>query len=256
MSDQLSPAVLPLARELFGEVADTLGMELLPRVCEENVRRVLEKSKVRSAELGIHGNTIPPRILLPIVRSASVCEDDVVASYLAGVLCSARTPNARDDRAIAALKIIDGLSTYALRAHCIIYASLLRQKDGKLSAVEKWLTEGRGLTLLLDEGDLQKQMEFLPNEDPDIILSHAFVNLSANDLCMQGVRSLVLAKETVKSRFMHPTLRGVELFCWGTGLGQLGPSAYFANQTAKADIERFSITPRTLKLGHTSWLEV
>lgn len=246
---------MSLARELFGDAAEVLGPELMPRVCEENVRRVFEKSKIRSTELGIEGATVPPRVLFPIVRRAAVCEDDVASSYLAGVLCSARTPNNRDDRAVAVLKVIDGLSSYALRAHCIIYASLLRQKDGKLSAIEKWLIEGRGLTLLLDEAELQKQMEFLPTEDPDTILSHAFVNLSANDLCMQGIRSLVLNKESAKSRYVHPTLRGIELFCWGTGLGQLGVSAYFANQTAKADIERFSVVPRAIKLGHVSWAE-
>jgi hypothetical protein len=48
---------MSLAHELFGDAAELLRAELLPRVCEENVRRVFERSKIRSAELGIEGAT-------------------------------------------------------------------------------------------------------------------------------------------------------------------------------------------------------
>ena len=70
---------------------------------------------------------------------------------------------------------------------------------------------------------------------------------------MQGIRSVVLHKETEKVRYMHPTLRGVELFVWGTGLGQLGVESYFSNTPAKSDVERFALMPRQLTLGHVSY---
>lgn len=254
MSDNTpAPPLSVLGQEIFGDASALLGPELQHRVAEENIRRVFAKSSARSAQLGIHGVYAPPRVLPAIARSASACDDKVTSSYLGGVLCSARTPNGRDDRAIATLRLIDGLSCYAIRAHCIVYASLLKQTDEKLSDVRKWFEQGRGLSLLFDDAELKQRMHFQDNEDPEQFLSHAFVNLSSNDLTMKGQYPITIYKEPGVYRQIHPTLRGLELFCWGTGIGQLGPNAYFAQQTPAADVEGLSVVPLRLKLGHVNW---
>lgn len=244
-----------LAREMFGEAAGLLPEAAFIAFNEERIRRIVEKGRVRSAALGIHGIYAPPRVLPSFVRSAAVCEDEVVASYLGGVLCSARTPNQRDDRAVAMIRLMDGLSSYALRAHCIVYASLLHQTEAKLSNVGKCIEEGRGLTLLFDDEELKARMGFQDGEDAELLLSHAFVNLSSNDLTMQGQRPIMLSEESRLSRSIHPTLRGIELYCWGTGLGQLGTKAYFSQQTPPAEIEALHVIPKRVRIGHAQWEE-
>lgn len=253
MSDSTPVPLSTLGQELFGDAAALLGPELQHRLAEENIRRVLAVSRARSAQLGIHGVYVPSRVLPAIVRSSATCDDEVATAYLGGVLCSARTPNKRDDRAIATLRLIDGLSCYAIRAHCIVYASLLKQTDEKLSDVRKWFEQGRGLSLLFDDAELKQKMQFQEGEDPEQFLSHAFVNLSSNDLTMQGQHPVTISNDPGAYRQVHPTLRGLELFCWGIGIGQLGPKAYFAQQTPAADVEGLAVVPRRLKLGHVSW---
>jgi hypothetical protein len=252
----MSGTLSKLAYDALGSSAKHVGEELIlpeTKLAIANLKKFLHKVLKRKAELGLDAGSVPPRVLPSLARSAAVCDDSVVQAYLAGVACSAHTKNGRDDRAVAMLRLIEGLSSYAIRAHSIVYASVLRQKDHKLSDVKKWLMRGYGVTLLFDEATLQKQMAFEATENADAILEHAFVNLSANDLTMQGASAIRIHKTQEKARFMHLTLRGVELFCWGPGVGQTGIDGFFSNTLPPSETESLAIAPRKLELGIVSW---
>lgn len=253
MADEssLTKARSKLAYDLLGPSAKYVGKRLLDltKASFKNIERVAKLSRERRKQLGIEGGTVAPRVIPLLLQSAALTEDEIVASYIGGVLCSARTPNGRDDRAIAMLKVMEGLSTYALRAHCIVYSSALRQRSFKMSDVRKWLLRGNGVTVVIDEAEFQEKMQFSEAENADTILEHAFVNLSANDLCMQGVRAVRLKEDDPGYRWMHLTLRGAELFCWGAGMGQSGIDAFFSQQELPTEINSLSLVPRKFELG-------
>src|SRR5258706_88410 len=115
-----------LAYDVLGPTAKYLGEEVkgFAEIGVKNIKRVFEDAKAKKDHLKIEDGAVPARLLLPIIQSAYFAEDEVVSSYLGGVLCSSRTRTSKDDRAISIVRTIDGLSSYALRAHCIVYASL------------------------------------------------------------------------------------------------------------------------------------
>jgi hypothetical protein len=96
-----------LAYDVLGPTAKYLGGEFkgLAEIGVKNVKRVFEAAKKRKDQLGIHKGCVPPRLLRPILQSAFVCDDEIIASYLGGVLCSATSSNHRDDRAVSLLKM-------------------------------------------------------------------------------------------------------------------------------------------------------
>jgi hypothetical protein len=168
-------------------------------------------------------------------------------------MCSAISPAGRDDRAITFVKLIDGLSSYALRAHCIVYASIARPSKARLSAIKQWLLAGHGVTVVFDEKDLHEKMVFVQREDANSLLEHAFVSLSANDLSMQGMRPVMVRKSKQTVRWLHLTPRGVELFCRGNGFGQAGIDQYFGGELPSTDADALATIPSEVNLGTVSY---
>lgn len=244
-----------LGYDVFGASAKYLGDELknLTKAGVKNVQRVAKKARQRKAELGIEGGAVAPRALPLLLENAYYCDDELVASYLGGVMCSALSPHGRDDRAIAFVKTIEGLSSYALRAHCIVYTSVLNHPKKQMGGIQKWLNLGRGVTVLFDDREFCEKMGFAPEENADTLLEHAFLSLSAGELCMQGMRAVTLHKTQQKVRVVHLTPRGVELFCWGNGFGQTGPESYFAGQAPNAEATALALVPVDLHLGIVSF---
>lgn len=244
-----------LAYDIFGSSAKYLGGELkkLTKAGAKNIERVAKKAKQRKVELGIQGGAVAPRALPLLLENAYYCEDELVASYLGGVMCSALSPNGRDDRAIAFVKMIEGLSSYALRAHCIVYASVTKQSKKQMAGIQKWLSFGRGVTVIFDDAELCHKMGFAPEEDAASLLEHAFLSLSAGELCLEGMRAVTLHTTKQNVRVVHLTARGVELFCWGNGFGQTGSERYFAGQAPSAEARALALVPVDLQLGIVSY---
>jgi translation elongation factor EF-G len=100
------------------------------------------------------GGQIPPRVLKEVLAEGYFCEDELQAMYLGGVLASSKGPVSRDDRAIAYCSLVNSLSSYQLRTHCILYSTLLRGTHYYLGtpiplkdSVSHWIKK-HGLTVL------------------------------------------------------------------------------------------------------------
>jgi hypothetical protein len=187
------------------------------------------------------------------MRSSSAGDDEVMQAYFSGVLCSSFARTERDDRAVGFIRLIEGLSTYALRAHCIIYSSVALQQNHKMADIKKWLMLGRGITLALDERQFRRRMQFVRGEDQEAMLEHAFVSLSSNDLCMQGLQPAI-ARDKTAYRWMHLTIRGAELYCWANGFGQKGVTEFFADRKLTEEIRRVALKPAKLELGLVNYM--
>ena len=96
----------------------------------ENIERIFSNA---SAKLGDQLNTpgqVPPRVLKTVMNDGSYCEDPVAVEYLGGVLASSRTEHGRDDRGARVAKVVDNLSTYQIRTHYLLYASIAKVFSG------------------------------------------------------------------------------------------------------------------------------
>jgi hypothetical protein len=112
--------------KLLGPTAEYLGDGLrdFTKRRAENISRIFQKA---SEKLGNRIETpgeVPPRVLKAVLNEGSFCDDELAAEYFGGVLASSRTEQGRDDRGARIAKILDGLSTYQIRAHYLIYATI------------------------------------------------------------------------------------------------------------------------------------
>ena len=244
-----------LAYDVLGPTAKYLGEEMkgLAELGVKNIKRVFEDAKRKEDRLHVNYGSVSPRVLMPLIQSAYYCEDEVVTSYLGGVLCSSRSLAAKDDRAVSIIRTINGLSSYTLRAHCIIYSSLQKQKTHTLTQVQDWITRGHGVTIMFREDELRLRMGFLPEEDADAIMEHAFVSLSANGFSTEGLGAVTLHQQKIRCRWLRPTLHGIELFAWGCGFGRIGISPYFSGIDVAGSASELAIEPLQVDLGMVSY---
>jgi hypothetical protein len=113
-------------QKMLAPTAEYIGAGLLSgtRAAVNLARVLVEASRRHSFGNPVQGE-IPPRVLKGVFDDAPFCEDEVMAEYLGGILASSWTSDTRDDRGITHLATIKRLSTYSLRAHCILYTTLV-----------------------------------------------------------------------------------------------------------------------------------
>jgi hypothetical protein len=106
--------------------------ELIGEKLRENLDGVIQKAAKRLGPNGLERPGAVPLKVLKAVRDAGmVCETELEAEYLGGVLASSRTEIARDDRAASLIALIGRLSTYQLRTHYVMYALAQRTLAGE-----------------------------------------------------------------------------------------------------------------------------
>ncbi|HEY5297384.1 MAG TPA: hypothetical protein VIK59_05620 [Verrucomicrobiae bacterium] len=245
----------PTAKYAGGELASyaEIGVKNLKRVFENAAKQLKAQNKI--------GGQVPPRVLKEILSEGYFCEDELQAMYLGGVLASSKGSISRDDRAIAYCSLVNSLSSYQLRTHCIIYSALLRIKHYHLGKnllpiediVSRWIQK-HGLTVIIRESDYQSAMEFSAEEHPSNIAQHSFVGLEKKGLSERGIhvchsRNPNNPKDgEVPFRYFYPTMLGVELFLWGQGVGDCGLEAYRSDLLQKIELP-FNVEPYEVHPG-------
>jgi hypothetical protein len=107
---------------LLGPAADAFGAALARSVAyrTRNFGRIGERASAKASIDGREG-IVPPRVAYSILEDGSLCDDELMAEYLGGVLAGSRSPSGRDDRAIAWCRSISGMSWLQARAHFLLY---------------------------------------------------------------------------------------------------------------------------------------
>lgn len=215
--------------KLLGPTAEYLGDGLkdFTKRRGENINRILQKA---TEKLGSRIDTpgeVPPRVLKVVLDEGSFCDDELAAEYFGGVLASSRTELGRDDRGARIAKILDGLSTYQIRAHYLIYATV---KQVFATANLSLNREGRAnLAIFLPFDSFIGSMDFNEGERQKLpqFLTHIFFGLAAEDLIESGFW-MFGPRENIVEMFRdapgpgivcQPTAMGAELFLWGFGCG-------------------------------------
>jgi hypothetical protein len=249
----------PTAKYVGGELASytKTGTQNLCRVFKNAAKQIRAQNKTQGQ--------VPPRVLKEILSEGYFCEDELQALYLGGVLASSKGPVPRDDRAIAYCSLVNSLSTYQIRTHCIIYSALLRATHYCIGqearpikhAVSHWIKK-HGLTVIILEKDYLSAMEFSREEQPTNMAQHSFVGLEKQGLSEHGVyvchsRNSKDPKENgIAFRYFYPTILGVELFLWGQGFGDCGLEAYTPDLLKKIELP-FTIEPYEVHPGEVGF---
>lgn len=112
--------------KLLGPTADYLGEGLkdFTKRRVEAVGRIFGGAQKKlGTKIGTPGE-VPPKILKAVINEGSYATTPLEIEYFGGILASSRTEDGRDDRGVKLARIVEGLSSYQLRAHYLIYATV------------------------------------------------------------------------------------------------------------------------------------
>jgi hypothetical protein len=231
-----------LVYDVFGDTAKSFGKEL-GEMAGDNIKRVIQKAYHIVVAQGKSKGSVPPKVMKQVLEQAYLCNDEVQAAYLGGILASSKTEISRDDRAVSYLSLIQSLSTYQLRTHAIIYGAMLNGTD--FNTNRDRLLVGEACSGVV-ESEYIAAMEYGEKEQSDIISRHAFIGLHERGLSWAGFE---LSYSTppppitpMAYRYFSPTPLGIELFVWGMGEGEKGNAA-FEPELLKRCNWPFIITP-------------
>lgn len=213
--------------KLLGPTAEYLGQGLkeFTKKRAENIARIFHNAE---AKLGDKLNTpgeVPPKVLKVIIDDGSFANDPLAAEYYGGVLASSRTLSGRDDRGARIAKTIDSLSSYQLRTHYLIYATIQALfKDANFSFD---LNDIKQMTTFIPYSGYSKAMDFSSKENAisESLYNHIWFGLRNEDLISQtfvygdhnNIKKVFPCVPPGGGIICGPSTLGVELFLWAFG---------------------------------------
>lgn len=243
-----------LILKILGPTAEYIGegVQVWTARRVANVQRMLKFAYERLGARIDEGGTVPPRVLKAVLEEAQVAQDELMAEYLGGVLASSRSEVARDDRAAATAATIGRLSTYAVRAHYVMYAAarpLFRGVDFRSG------NERRNAPVFVAVQDFSVAMGFSPEEDAEFndIFAELMLSLTREDLVQEqwaigdieglgGLANVAVPAPGIVYRLSNP---GIILFCAAHGL-RLDAVGRYAGSQAFPQVSGVQIPQTTL----------
>jgi hypothetical protein len=213
--------------KLLGPTAEYLGNGLreFTKKRVENVCRILQKAQSRLGNKVEQPGTVPPKVLKSVLNDGSFSDDAISVEYFGGILASSRTEQGRDDRGARIAKMVDGMSTYQLRTHYLIYNTIrsIFQRSGL-----RFNMDGRPkMQIFVPMTSYTQAMDFSAIELAQLwqILTHVLFGLHADSLLegrwqfgSQDSMKSIYAETTADGGFVSaPSALGGELFLWAFG---------------------------------------
>jgi hypothetical protein len=224
IAHSLLAGVLGPSADAVGEaIAHYTGFRL------RNVRRIVERAAARSSSQDA-GGPVNLRVAHVLLEDGSYCDDELMATYLGGLLAASRSPQGRDDRAVAWSKIVTSLSSLQVRAHYLLY----REWAARLRIVGVY-------ELGVDAGRALATMETSSSEFAKLLVADSEVD--ENDAMSHAIGGLARARLLDETFFYNgellrviPSIMGLELYGWAQGLPGLSPRG-FASQAQFFDLD-------------------
>lgn len=215
-------------QKILGPTADYLGGGLKD-FTQKRMEAVGHIFVSAQGKLGNKADTpgeVPPKVLKTVLNEGSYSNDPLAIEYFGGILASARTEGGRDDRSARFAKMVDALSTYQLRAHYLIYATIRKLFSDRGLIFNR---EARAkMQIFIPFESFAGAMAFDHNElaQADQLVNHIFFGLSADSL----IESMQYGpKENIVTAFPKaessgivctPSALGAELFLSAFGLAE------------------------------------
>lgn len=213
-------------QKLLGPTADYLGQGLLDFTQKraQTIGKIFQKAESKlGAKLDTPGE-VPPKVLKVVLDDGSFSNDSLAVEYLGGILASSRTEHGRDDRGARIAKVMDALSTYQLRTHYLIYATVRTLFAGSGLSLNM---EGRSkMQIFIPFSGYFAAMDFSDAERLQLtsLLGHVFFGLHGDNLLEGEWRygdkdsiAKLFAGATDGGIVCQPSALGSELFLWAFG---------------------------------------
>lgn len=229
--------------KLLGPTAEYLGGELqeFTKKRIENVGKIFSNAETKLGKNIDLPGRVPPKVLKTIVNEGSYCEDDIAVEYFGGILASSRTDLGRDDRGARIAKILDGLSTYQIRTHYLIYTyvrKLFHDSEYLFNQEDRPKME-----IFIPFDSYFLSMQFDENEMKQVValVNHSFFGLNTEDLIETFYYG---PEEHIKKScsdavgggiIVQPSAFGAEMYLWGYGEGNQDLS-FILNDGAFTDL--------------------
>lgn len=212
-----------LLTRLLGPSADSVS-DALRGYTEyrlRNVKRIVEYAAAKSGSLNEAG-IVNLRVAHVVLADGSHRDDELVASYLGGLLAASRTSEGRDDRAASWSKVVTNLSALQIRAHYLLY----REWAARLRIVgvyELGVEAGRiQATMEISSGQFAKLLVGDSETDESDTVSHAIGGLVGAELLGDD---FICNDRRLR---VTPSIMGLELYGWAQGLPGLPPRGFAA----------------------------
>lgn len=152
-------AGLYAAKRLFGPTFDMLGTRLKD-VTDKRIEN-LGKISARADQLSPNSDGYPHiRVTQRVLNEATLYDDNVQHTYVAGLLAGSRNDDGSDDRPVFYLSVIDSLTASQLRLFHALYAAVAQSHRGT------WSNNGPiARSLVLDVAELNANLMRLEEGD-------------------------------------------------------------------------------------------
>ena len=218
-----------LIQRMLGPGADAFGQALARSIDyrARNWGRIASKAAKKAnadLELGI----VNPRVAYVMLEDGSLCDDELMAEYLGGVLAASRTPDGRDDRAVTWSRVITGLSAFQVRAHYLLYREWAARLNGREDLDFMKMKTGE-FVMRLESMEFMTRLAPEASGDDATIMNHAIIGLENAGLIGSdyGFSNKPVASNLLKRPMrVNPSYLGIELYGWALGLPDLHPSEF------------------------------
>jgi len=215
--------------KLLGPTADYLGTGLrdFTKKRAETIGRIFRSAQEKLGDKVEKPGEVPPKVLKTVINEGSYASDPLEVEYFGGILASARTEGGRDDRGARLAKVVESLSTYQLRTHYLIYATVRTTFSARGLPFNM---EGRPkMKIFIPMNNYIQAMAFDQRELTQFgqLLTHAFFGLHADNL-IEGMWQYgplesmvkVFPKATSDGIICQPSALGAELFLAAFGCAE------------------------------------
>jgi len=213
-------------QKLLGPTADYLGQGLrdFTQKRAQTIGLIFQSAELKlGVKLDAPGE-VPPKVLKAVLDEGSFSNDPLAVEYLGGVLASSRTEHGRDDRGARIAKVVDNLSTYQLRTHYLVYATIRKLFANSGLPLNM---EGRPkMQIFIPYSNYFTAMDFSESELLNLnpLLNHIFFGLHGDNL-LEGQWQYGNKEHIIKLHpsaleggiVCGPSALGVELFLWAFG---------------------------------------
>lgn len=214
-------------QKLLGPTADYLGSEMqeFTKKRIETIGKIFKKAEEKLGDNIDNPGKVPPKVLKTVINDGSYFEDAVAVEYFGGILASSRSELGRDDRGARIAKILDGMSTYQIRSHYIIY-SLIKKTFSNSGYIFN-MDERPKMQIFIPMRIYIESMQFDETELQAFreILSHVLFGLNSDGIIEDfkfGQKKDIMkyfSGVIEDGIIVTPSVFGAELYLWGYGVG-------------------------------------
>jgi hypothetical protein len=219
-------AATNLFMRVFGPSADEIG-EALRRYTAyklRNVGKIVESAAAKSSTEPV-GGMVNTRVAYVILEEGALCDDDLMANYLGGVLAGGRSRDGRDDRAVAWSRIITGLSSLQIRAHYLLYREWAVLLHGATEKSMQTVNLSKH-AMIVDQAEFRDLLVSGSSVDSFTAMAHSIYGLASAGLLGSHYGwsgRTIIDYITHRRPFpvtlqVEPTNTGLELYGWAQGL--------------------------------------